>query len=71
MKDVDFARNAIFLAMAKLAAIVGSALPRIRTIQGQLGRIDVAATWIYTHVLNRRGVGVSSPINRQSDSGAA
>jgi site-specific recombinase XerD len=36
----------------------------IRTIQELLGYKDVATTMIYTHVLNKGGRGVVSPLDR-------
>jgi hypothetical protein len=36
----------------------------IRTVQELLGQKDVSTTMIYTHVLNRRGHGVRSRLDR-------
>ena len=36
----------------------------IRTVQELLGRSDVSTTMIYTHVLNKGGKGVTSPLDQ-------
>jgi site-specific recombinase XerD len=35
----------------------------IRTVQELLGQEDVSTTMIYTHVLNKRGKGMKSPLD--------
>ena len=41
----------------------GGSRDEIRTIQKLLGHKDVASTMIYTHVLNRPGLHVRSPLD--------
>ena len=53
VKDLDFDQLAILLERGS----------DIRTIQERLGHRDVATTMVYTHVLNRGGRGVTSPLD--------
>ena len=39
----------------------------IRTVQELLGHADVSTTMIYTHVLNKPGVTVTSPLDLLDD----
>jgi site-specific recombinase XerD len=53
IKDVDHAMNQIIVRDGY----------DIRTVQELLGHKDVSTTMIYTHVLNRGGRGVKSPLD--------
>lgn len=48
----------------RLMELLNLRIKDIRTIQELLGHSDVSTTMIYTHVLNKGGMGVYSPLDQ-------
>jgi site-specific recombinase XerD len=77
VKDIDFSRSELLLRdgkgqrdrvtmlPAKAQAALRQHLEMVRRQQELLGHKDVSTTMIYTHMLNRGGRGVRSPLNRE------
>lgn len=67
VKDMDFGNRQIFPPHALCHSFAAHLLEEghdIRTLQELLENEDVRASMIYTHVLNRGGMGVQSPADR-------